>query len=339
MSSKSTRKLQSIISEPLKRLLMLNTLIRNIILRFDKRRSPASTQHLEVVSPTMPKDQLGKAVSFASPRNQRNNLQAARSQKPVSRAQSTSLVVDRYWLTKPLPFYSYRDVTYAVEGPDKITRTPQRVYIVTEEEANEWVPKLRGVIGFDMEWPYNAVTDVSGKTSMIQVSDEHTILLIHISRMETFPTKLKELIESPNIVKTGFWIANDCGKLIADLAISPKMCIELHGIAKKVDQAKLEKFGLFDNGTMNFAKMIRLYLEKELAKPNEVRISDWSEDLTEEHLEYAANDAHAGLVLYKALIELGKERQINVDLVDLAGKATNDADVREAHWRRAMAKG
>lgn len=162
----------------------------------------------------------------------------------------------------------------------------------------------------------------------------------------------QELIESPNIVKTGFWIANDCGKLIADLAISPKMCIELHGIAKKVDQAKLEKFGLFDNGTMNFAKMVRLYLEKELAKPNEVRISDWSEDLTEEHLECesivdtrfsviemtvslrcdldAANDAHTGLVLFKALVELGKERQIDVDLVDLSGEAANVPKFREA---------
>lgn len=95
----------------------------------------------------------------------------------------------------------------------------------------------------------------------------------------------QELIESPNILKTGFWIANDFGKLKADLPISPKMCVELHGIAKKVDQAKLEKLGLFYDGTMKFAKMVRLYLEKELAKPNEVRISDWSEDLSEEHLE------------------------------------------------------
>ncbi|KAG8918419.1 hypothetical protein FRC00_012502 [Tulasnella sp. 408] len=141
----------------------------------------------------MPKDHLEKAASFAAPRNQQNNLQAARAQKPLSRTQSAPVVTDNRWRTEPLPFYSYRDVAYAVEGPDKTSRTPQRVYVVTEEDADKWVPKLTGVIGFDMEWPYDPKTEVSGKTSMlplvnpatkIQVSDEHTILLIHISRME-----------------------------------------------------------------------------------------------------------------------------------------------------------
>lgn len=133
----------------------------------------------------MPKDQLEKAASFAAPRNQQNNLQAARAQKSVSRTQSAPVLTDNRWRTERLPFYSYRDVAYAIEGPDKITRTPQRIYVVTEEDADKWVSKLTGcgvfwksaatsdsdllcrVIGFDMEWPYDPKTKISGKTSMV----------------------------------------------------------------------------------------------------------------------------------------------------------------------------
>ncbi|KIO25514.1 hypothetical protein M407DRAFT_25114 [Tulasnella calospora MUT 4182] len=270
----------------------------------------------------MPKDQLGKAVSVVAPRSQQNNLQAARVQRLVPRIQSAPAVIDNYWRTKPLPLYSYRDVSYAVEGPDKITRTPQRVYIVTEEDADK-------VIGFDIEWPYDNKTEQVTKTFSGSYSQHLT------SNSLEFPTKLRELIESPNIIKTGFWIANDCGKLMVDFKISPKACIELAGIAKLVDKATLENLGLLKYpNSLKLALMVRLYLKQELAKDETVRISDWSEDLSEEHLEYTANDAHAGLILFKTLEALGNERQIDVDLTSLAGQAASDAIKRGIEWNK-----
>ncbi|KAG9046222.1 hypothetical protein FS837_004854 [Tulasnella sp. UAMH 9824] len=249
----------------------------------------------------MPKDQLEKAASFASPRNQQNELQAARAQKALSHTQSAPVITDNRWRTERLPFYSYRDVAYAIEGPDQITRTPRRVYLVTEEDTDK-------VVGFDMEWPYNPKTGVSGKTSM-------------------------DLIESPNVIKTGFWIANDCGKLMADFTIAPKACVELADIAKTVDRARLENLGLLRYpNSFKFALAVRLYLKKELAKDE--TISDWSEDLSEEHLEYAANDAYAGLVVFKVLKAFGDERRIDVDLPSLAEQAASDAIKRVDEWKK-----
>lgn len=95
----------------------------------------------------MAKDTLGKSASFAGAHSQHNNLQAHRpNNSRLARTKSAPHVVvdnsDRR--TTQLPQYSYRDVTYAVPGTDKITLTPQRVYIATEEDTNTWVKRLQG---------------------------------------------------------------------------------------------------------------------------------------------------------------------------------------------------
>ncbi|KAG8979844.1 hypothetical protein FRB90_007885, partial [Tulasnella sp. 427] len=134
-----------------------SSLIRNITSGLDKHRCPpTSSTQFDFVPSTVPKDQpiASKTARFTPLGNTKTSLQA--SQK----------LVDKEWLTKSLPIYSYRDVAYAVEGVDQVTRTPRRVYITTEKEANHWVLKLKGVIGFDMEWPCKSDSNISGKTSM-----------------------------------------------------------------------------------------------------------------------------------------------------------------------------
>ncbi|KAG8990989.1 hypothetical protein FRB90_001505 [Tulasnella sp. 427] len=83
--------------------------------------------------------------------------------------------------------------------------------------------------------------------------------------------------------------------------------------------------------------MVRLYLDKVLTKIDEVRISDWSGDLSEDHLEYAANDAHAGLILFKKLEDLAQERQLDIGWVRTVEEAARGARKRETIWEEHQA--
>ncbi|KAG8996301.1 hypothetical protein FRB90_012771, partial [Tulasnella sp. 427] len=89
--------------------------------------------------------------------------------------------------------------------------------------------------------------------------------------------------------------------------------------------------------TLRLDLMVRLYLDKVLTKNDEVRISNWSGDLSEDHLEYAANDAHAGLILFKKLEDLAKERQLDIGWVRMAEEAAKGGRRRETIWEENKA--
>lgn len=277
--------------------------------------------------------------SFAPAQAERTDLLGDRPRSSIPRTTPAPIVKKKNPRTQQLPLYSYRDVTYAVEGPGKITLTPQRVYVVTEEDADTWVPRLRGPIGFDLEWPFDKETNINYTTALVQLSDEHIILLIHLSKMAAFPIALKQLVESPDIVKTGFWIANDCGKLMHDFDVNPQGCIDLANLAKQVDIANLQQRGFCygERHGLSFDSLARLYLGKRLAKEDGLRKSNWSLALSEEQLEYAANDAHCGLTLLKKLLGIAEYKGIPIEYSVLAAEIAKDALQRKAtHDREAV---
>lgn len=72
------------------------------------------------------------------------------------------------------PTYSWKD------------RSPstQLVYITDNYQADLEVVKLRGPLGFDLEWKPNFVKGrPENPVALVQLSDENTILLIQISAM------------------------------------------------------------------------------------------------------------------------------------------------------------
>ncbi|KAN0139218.1 hypothetical protein V8E53_002719 [Lactarius tabidus] len=124
------------------------------------------------------------------------------------------------------PLYNYAD------------HTPKpKVTYIKEEDANDMAAKLNGAIGLDLEWPFRREggKEIEGKVSLVQLCDVKNILLIHISKMERFPRKVKELIESSKVPKMGANIRNDGRKLFCDYDIIASNLIELGALAGEVD--------------------------------------------------------------------------------------------------------
>ncbi|KAG8918420.1 hypothetical protein FRC00_012503, partial [Tulasnella sp. 408] len=106
------------------------------------------------------------SASFVSAESERTDVDLQAAQPHTSIPTPASGAKTKSPRTQKAPLYSYRDVTYAVEGPGKMTLTPRRVYVATEDDADLWVPKLRGPIGFDMEWPFEKETNINYATAL-----------------------------------------------------------------------------------------------------------------------------------------------------------------------------
>ncbi|KIM92426.1 hypothetical protein PILCRDRAFT_810481 [Piloderma croceum F 1598] len=191
--------------------------------------------------------------------------------------------------TQPLPPYSYKDYS----------PMPTTVYTQHEEEANDLVETLKGPLGFDMEWRVIFRRGAGErKTALIQLSDERTILLMQVSSMTKFPQKVKEILESPKVIKLGVNIHNDGAKLFRDFGIRAHNLVELGALAKHVDPsfAAVHTTRLI----VSLAKVVAYYVGKTLKKGTE-RVGNWEAQLEGNMIDYAANDTHCAVIVYKKL--------------------------------------
>lgn len=138
------------------------------------------------------------------------------------------------------------------------------------------------------------------RTALVQLCDTRTILLIQVSSMKRFPKKVLEVLESPNVVKTGANIRNDGEKLYRDFGIRARGLVELGALATKAD-AKFSS--IYNRQVVSLAKMASLYLGKTLVKDS-VRTSNWEAPLTPKMIQYAANDCHCALMVFNAILEI-----------------------------------
>ncbi|KAH9915205.1 ribonuclease H-like domain-containing protein [Fomitopsis serialis] len=196
-----------------------------------------------------------------------------------------------------LPLYSYKDYYPA----------PAVVYVRHEDEADELIQALSGPLGFDMEWVVNwrnkAYTE--RRTAVVQLCDKRMILVIQLSQMKRIPQKVKEVIESRDIVKMGANIKNDGEKLYRDYGILASNLVELGAFAHRADATFARKY---NRSIVALAKVVEHYTAKTLDK-GRVRSSNWeAAPLSEEQLTYAANDAHCALVVYNRLLDIAAEQ-------------------------------
>ncbi|KAI6145225.1 ribonuclease H-like protein [Pisolithus tinctorius] len=200
------------------------------------------------------------------------------------------------------PTYSYLDY-----------RNPPAAVLYTqcEDEANDLVQSLESPLGFDMEWRVKWQAGAAERrTALVQLCDSQTILLIHISNMKRFPRKVLEVIECPNIVKTGANIKKDGEKLYRDFGIRARGLVELGALAAKAD----EKFKtVYKREVVSLAKMVSVYLGKTLVKTS-VRTSNWEAKLTSEMVDYTANDCHCAVMVYNTLVEKAAEEGKRLDV-------------------------
>ncbi|KAG2108521.1 ribonuclease H-like protein [Suillus discolor] len=200
-----------------------------------------------------------------------------------------------------MPNYSYANYC---------TPSPAVVYTRCEDEANKLVQTLESPLGFDLEWRvlWNSGAQ-ERRTALVQLCDKSTILLIQVSQMKRFPERVLEVIESPNIVKTGANIHNDGEKLYRDFGITTRGLVELGALAHVADDTFS---GIYKRRVVSLAKMVAMYLECNLVKSKE-RTSNWEADLNNKMVHYAANDAHAALMVHLKLLDLAKAGNKELD--------------------------
>ncbi|GAA5900842.1 hypothetical protein JCM5296_002197 [Sporobolomyces johnsonii] len=197
------------------------------------------------------------------------------------------------------------------------------IYTADEAVVERALAKMTGPLGFDLEWDaFAPKTGGQGKTALVQVCDEKTILLAHVARMQAFPKALRDLVEDPTRIKLGVQIAGDGRKLERDFNHLPQGLLELNTIRKKYDP--LSFVGRY--GLVGLQDLVGVYLNRFLPKDPKVRCGTWSSKLSPEQLDYAANDVYSSLRVLLAIQSLAAATH------DVAADTILLASSRPEHW-------
>jgi hypothetical protein len=174
------------------------------------------------------------------------------------------------------------------------------------------------VVGFDVEWkPHAHPGSIKGNASLIQLACENRIALFHISlfpgfsRSALMPANLKAVLESPDVLKAGVAVKSDFSRLVRYLGIRPQGVFELSRLRNLVEWYATDPSKV-SNKLVGLAAQVLQHLQLPLYKGDQlldddaeetanVRVSDWSQRLNLQQINYAAADAYAGFRLYDVL--------------------------------------
>ncbi|HEY0954376.1 MAG TPA: 3'-5' exonuclease [Roseateles sp.] len=107
---------------------------------------------------------------------------------------------------------------------------------------------------------------------------------------------LQAMIESDEVVKVGFGLASDRPQIQRKLGLRLGACIDVSQMVKRL--------GFKDAVGLKVA--VAVVLGQRFSKSKKATTSNWAnKTLTPQQLQYAANDAHASLRVYQALIAGG----------------------------------
>lgn len=144
------------------------------------------------------------------------------------------------------------------------------------------------VLGFDLEWQPQAskYSTIQENVSLIQLASRERIALFHISRFKpaanledlVSPT-LKQILENPNITKTGVAISNDCTRLRKYLGIEVRGRFELSHLYKLIKYNNSDPT-LINKRLISLTQQVEEHLGLPLRKDSYVRCSDWNRALT-----------------------------------------------------------
>ncbi|KAI0438262.1 hypothetical protein F4803DRAFT_104459 [Xylaria telfairii] len=200
----------------------------------------------------------------------------------------------------------WRHYYYQSPGGQKVnvlySKTKSESEILARQFANE------PMLGFDMEWPWDANKrpKLQDKIALIQLASEKKIALFHIALHEgetvddlIAPT-LKEILESPKILKVGVAVMNaDFRRLRDHFNLDPKGAFELSHLHNLVTYGAVTP-RLVTTKLRSLAMQVEQHLGLPLWKGN-VRTSDWSQPLNWNQTQYAATDAYACFMLFHCM--------------------------------------
>lgn len=193
-------------------------------------------------------------------------------------------------------------------GPEG--QTPRYHYCTSFETAETQAKQFleETVLGFDIEWEARAKLErssIKDNVSLIQIAAEDKIGLFHVARFrgetvhELMPPTLRQILESPDILKAGVNVVGDSNRMKKCLNVEMRGLFELSHLYKVVRFSEKESHKV-NRVPYSLAKQVQEVLHLPLKK-DEVRTSAWSKRLNAEQCLYAASDAYAGFRLFDAL--------------------------------------
>lgn len=146
-------------------------------------------------------------------------------------------------------------------------------------------------IGFDSESkPTFLKGEISTGPHLVQLATETRAYLFQIPQAHNNAV-LKEILESPRVLKVGFGLGNDRSALKSRLAIELKHVLDLGEVLR----CKGHK------GTVGTKVAVAHFFGKKLQKSKKIGTSNWANrQLSERQQLYAADDAQVALRVYAA---------------------------------------
>ncbi|WP_043421670.1 3'-5' exonuclease [Azonexus hydrophilus] len=192
----------------------------------------------------------------------------------------SAVEVSRTDLTDDLPLYPGLDL-------DRITLVEGGAALAAAGGAL----RAAEVIGFDSESkPTFRKGEESTGPHLIQLATDDHAWLFQVANAEVHPL-LREILESPTLLKVGFGLGNDRSALKRRLDIVPRNLLDLG--------EKLRGPG--HRGTVGAKVAVAHFFGQRFQKSKKTGTSNWAtRRLDERQLRYAANDAHVALRLYQA---------------------------------------
>jgi ribonuclease D len=190
------------------------------------------------------------------------------SLRSISREEMASLPIRRY------------------EGKLSLVSTPQAF-----EEARDDILK-ETVVGLDTETRPAFTKGESYAPCLVQVATGHAVYLFQLRHPESHPL-LAELLENPQIVKSGIALAHDLRMLRTVFAFEQRNVLDLGTVARRA--------GYSQTGLRNLAG---LFLDFRI--PKGASTSNWAAaNLSSQQMTYAATDAWACRELFLRFETLG----------------------------------
>lgn len=150
-------------------------------------------------------------------------------------------------------------------------------------------------VGMDTESkPTFAKGEVSNGPHLVQLATDDTAFLFPVDRLADIGGSggLKAVLESDRILKVGFGLNNDVGRLKSKLGI---------GLRHVADLARLLR-AEGERNTIGARTAVARVFGQRLQKSRKVSTSNWARlPLTEQQMRYAADDAHVALRIHRAL--------------------------------------
>lgn len=185
------------------------------------------------------------------------------------------------------------------------------VYTIDPVEVEAWLKNKiidcsAQAVGLDIEWKPQFVSKKKGgvenKTAVLQLGVEGSCLVLHLCRMKSTPTLLKNLLRNRKILKVGSGILQDVTKLRRDTGLRCEGMMDTQKMAKSMGIPVSQKLGL--------KALANRFLGIDLEKPKSVSMSNWEKyPLTLKQIHYAALDAWIGFKIYQHMKMVNGEDQ------------------------------